>query len=333
MILIMAARTRAPPHGRRECSDGRDEPRSHAATTTRDALRRTAARSVRPARGSRSCSPWSSWWSRRSPPSWPARSRCCPTPRHMLTDAVAIGLALGAIVVANRASHEGARTFGLFRLEILASLVERAARCSRSRATCSSKRSLRLVRRRHRRRGRARCSWSRSSGSLVNLVVFVMLRAGAPDSLAVESAYVDAMADAAGSVGVIVAAIVIATTGWEPIDPIVAVGHRRVDPAARVAASQRARCACCCRSRPRTSTSTRSAPSCRAPRCRRRARPPRVDAHVGDGRRQRARDGRRRAPTRTRARPGARAPPRHEIAHATIQVEPDDHEGCAELNW
>jgi cobalt-zinc-cadmium efflux system protein len=23
----------------------------------------------------------------------------------------------------------------------------------------------------------------------------------------------------------------------------------------------------------------------------------------------------------------------HEIAHATIQVEPDDHAGCAELNW
>ena len=24
---------------------------------------------------------------------------------------------------------------------------------------------------------------------------------------------------------------------------------------------------------------------------------------------------------------------RHRIAHATIQVEPDDHEGCAELSW
>jgi cobalt-zinc-cadmium efflux system protein len=24
---------------------------------------------------------------------------------------------------------------------------------------------------------------------------------------------------------------------------------------------------------------------------------------------------------------------RHEIAHATIQVEPDDHHGCEELNW
>jgi cobalt-zinc-cadmium efflux system protein len=24
---------------------------------------------------------------------------------------------------------------------------------------------------------------------------------------------------------------------------------------------------------------------------------------------------------------------RHDIAHATIQVEPDDHHGCEELNW
>ena len=42
---------------------------------------------------------------------------------HMLTDGVAIALALGSIVVANRASHDGSRTFGLFRLEILASLL------------------------------------------------------------------------------------------------------------------------------------------------------------------------------------------------------------------
>ena len=37
-----------------------------------------------------------------------------------------------------------------------------------------------------------------------------------------ESAYTDAIADAAGSVGVIVAAVVVATVGWDPIDPIVA---------------------------------------------------------------------------------------------------------------
>ena len=59
---------------------------------------------------------------------------------HMLTDGVAIALALGAIVVANRASNEGARTFGLFRLEILASLLQRGAHCSRWPATCWSRR-------------------------------------------------------------------------------------------------------------------------------------------------------------------------------------------------
>ena len=47
------------------------------------------------------------------------------------------------------------------------------------------------------------------AGLAVNLIVFFMLRGGAQDSLAVRGAYVDAMADAAGSVGVIVAAIVI----------------------------------------------------------------------------------------------------------------------------
>ena len=77
-------------------------------------------------------------------------------------------------------------------------------------------------------------------------------------------AYVDAMADAAGSVGVIVAAVVIATDGVGSDRPHRRHGHRRVDPAARVAARRRARSACCCRSRPSTSTSTRSAPSCMA---------------------------------------------------------------------
>jgi cobalt-zinc-cadmium efflux system protein len=42
---------------------------------------------------------------------------------HMATDALGIALALAAIVVANRARRDGMRTFGLFRLEILAALV------------------------------------------------------------------------------------------------------------------------------------------------------------------------------------------------------------------
>ena len=35
-----------------------------------------------------------------------------------------------------------------------------------------------------------------------------------------------------------------------------------------------------------------------------------------------------------RARPGPGAPRRrYDIAHATIQVEPDDHAGCADVTW
>ena len=167
----------------------------------------------------------------------------------------------------------------------------------------------------------------------MNLVVFFMLRDGAQDSLAVRGAYVDAMADAAGSVGVIVAAVVIATTGWDPIDPIVAavIGVWILPRAWRLAASA-------LRVLLQVAPEHVDLDAIRdelhgAAGCRRRARPPRVDAHVGDGRRQRARDGRPRRRRARRARSGAVLLLEHEIAHATIQVEPDDHAGCAELNW
>src|SRR3954447_26654507 len=156
---------------------------------------------------------------------------------HMLTDGVAIALALGSIVVANRASKEGTRTFGLFRLEILASLVnailtfavagyvlfEAVVRLTDGDGSVEAGPMLVVA----------------IAGLAVNLIVFFMLRTGAQDSLAVRGAYVDAMADAAGSVGVIVAAIVIATTGWDPIDPIVAaiIGVWILPRAWRLAAS------------------------------------------------------------------------------------------------
>ncbi len=175
---------------------------------------------------------------------------------HMLTDGVAIALALGSIVVANRASHDGSRTFGLFRLEILASLLnailtfavagyvlfEAVVRLTEGGSSVESGPMLVVA----------------VAGLAINLVVFCMLRGGAQDSLAVRGAYVDAMADAAGSVGVIVAAIVIATTGWDPIDPIVAMVIGVWILPAR-GDWRRAPCACCSRSRRRTSTSTRSA--------------------------------------------------------------------------
>jgi cobalt-zinc-cadmium efflux system protein len=250
---------------------------------------------------------------------------------HMLTDGVAIALALGSIVVANRASHEGSRTFGLFRLEILASLLnavltfavagyvlfEAVVRLTEGDTSVESGPMLVVA----------------ILGLLINLVVFLMLRDGAQDSLAVRGAYVDAMADTAGSVGVIVAAIVIATTGWDPIDPIVAavIGVWILPRAWRLAASA-------------LRVLLQVAPAhvdLDAIRNELMALPGVVDvhdlhvwtltsemdvasAHVMVGPEADAH--------------GVLDQARvllldHEIAHATIQVEPDDHAGCAELNW
>jgi cobalt-zinc-cadmium efflux system protein len=250
---------------------------------------------------------------------------------HMLTDAVAIALALGAIVVANRASRDGMRTFGLFRLEILASLVnavllfllagyvliEAGFRLARGDFDVDAGPMLIVA----------------TLGLAVNLVVFGMLRSGARGSLAVEGAYLDAMADAAGSVGVIVAAIVIATTGWEPIDPIVAVAIALwIIPRAWKLGAQSVR------------VLLQVAPEhvdLVTIRAELQALPGVVDVHdlhvwtltsemdvasahvmVDAG-----------ADTHGVLDQARVLLLRHDIAHATIQVEPDDHDGCAELNW
>jgi len=170
-------------------------------------------------------------------------------------------------------------------------------------------------------------------GLLVNIVVFALLRAGARDNLAMESAYVDAIADAAGSVGVIVAALVVLIAGWDPIDPIVAalialwilprawsLGSRAIRVLLQVAPEH---------------------VDLDKIRDELRAVPGVVDVHdfhvwtltsemevasahvmIGAGADAHA--------VLDQARSLLVA---HDIAHATIQVEPDDHEGCEELNW
>ncbi|KSU61322.1 MULTISPECIES: cation diffusion facilitator family transporter [unclassified Gordonia (in: high G+C Gram-positive bacteria)] len=60
-------------------------------------------------------------------------------------------------------------------------------------------------------------------GLLVNLGVMLLLRADAKESIAVRGAYLEVLADAVGSVGVLVAGIVAMTTGWGYADIVVAV--------------------------------------------------------------------------------------------------------------
>jgi cobalt-zinc-cadmium efflux system protein len=167
----------------------------------------------------------------------------------------------------------------------------------------------------------------------VNVAVFLLLRDGAAESLAVRGAYTDAMADAAGSVGVIVAAVVIETTGWTPIDPLLAAAVAVwILPRAWYLASSALRIL------------LQVAPAhldLAALRNELLALPGVVDVHdlhvwtltsemdVASAHVMVGHD--------TDAH-GVLDQARvllldHDIAHATIQVEPDDHAGCSELNW
>ena len=62
-----------------------------------------------------------------------------------------------------------------------------------------------------------------TGGLMVNIVAFALLRSGAKESINVRGAYLEVVGDLLGSVGVIVAAAIIALTGWLYADPIVAV--------------------------------------------------------------------------------------------------------------
>lgn len=60
-------------------------------------------------------------------------------------------------------------------------------------------------------------------GLVVNVVAFVLLHGGSRDNLNMRGAAVHVLGDLLGSVGAIVAAGVILTTGWTPIDPILSL--------------------------------------------------------------------------------------------------------------
>jgi cobalt-zinc-cadmium efflux system protein len=137
---------------------------------------------------------------------------------HMATDALGLGMALAAIAAANRTVHARHRTFGLYRLEILAALanavllflvagyvvIEAASRLGDPPHVESLPVFVVGV-----------------IGLCVNGVAFVLLRQGAAESLNVRGAYYEVVADTLGSIGVIVAAVLMAATGWGWVDPVV----------------------------------------------------------------------------------------------------------------
>ncbi|MFF1692326.1 cation diffusion facilitator family transporter [Streptomyces sp. NPDC058257] len=135
---------------------------------------------------------------------------------HMATDALGLGMALLAIQFANRPATEN-RTFGYARAEILAAL----ANCllllgvggyvlyeavQRFITPAETEGGLTIV--------------FGVVGLVANMISLSLLMRGQKDSLNVRGAFLEVMADALGSLAVIVAAVLILTTGWQAADPI-----------------------------------------------------------------------------------------------------------------
>ena len=138
---------------------------------------------------------------------------------HMLTDVAGLGLALAAIQVAQSRRSPSA-TFGLYRLEVLAALVNTVLLFGIAAYV--------LVEawRRFQNPAEIPGGWMivvATFGLAVNVVSFLLLRRGAAESLNVRGAFLEVFSDMLGSVGVIVAGIVLIVTGWPYVDSIVGV--------------------------------------------------------------------------------------------------------------
>ncbi len=142
---------------------------------------------------------------------------------HMFTDVLGLGMALAAIQLASRFANRSAtttsrHTFGLYRLEILAAfvnalllfgvalwvLIEAARRLTSPPEVLGLQMLIVAV-----------------LGLVANLVAFFLLREGSKESLNVEGAYLEVLADTIGSVGVIIAAILLEAFGWGWVDPVI----------------------------------------------------------------------------------------------------------------
>lgn len=138
---------------------------------------------------------------------------------HMFTDTAALAISLAAIQISKRAV-DSKRTFGYHRFEILAAafnaillfgvavyILYEAWRRMSEPQTVDSVPMLVIA----------------ALGLVVNLVSMRLLSSGKDASLNVKGAYLEVWSDMLGSLGVIVGALVIWSTGWTWVDSVIAV--------------------------------------------------------------------------------------------------------------
>ena len=139
---------------------------------------------------------------------------------HMAADVVALGAALVATRVATRPDTTGRRTYGSYRAEVFASglavllmlaaavyvVIEAVGRVGEQVEVDTG--PMLVV---------------GALGLVVNLAAMALLRGGAAESLNVKGAYLEVVADTAGSVGVLVAGWLVWSTGQGYWDTVIAL--------------------------------------------------------------------------------------------------------------
>ena len=139
---------------------------------------------------------------------------------HMLTDVAGLGLALLAIRFAERPATPE-RTYGYYRVEILAAVVNAVVLIAISIGVLFEAYE------------RFRHPPTVASGPMllvavvglaVNIAGILLLRKGSGASLNMKGAYFEVLSDMLTSVGVIVASVIMLTTGWYYADPLISAG-------------------------------------------------------------------------------------------------------------
>jgi cobalt-zinc-cadmium efflux system protein len=137
---------------------------------------------------------------------------------HMLGDVLGLGMAVAAIRFARRPATAG-KTYGFYRTEILAALVNGAlliviatwivfAAWQRLTTPTVEIQALPMF-------------LVASGGLAVTLVGVALLHAGAHESLNVKAAFLEVVGDLLGSLGTMLAAVVILVTGWIAADALI----------------------------------------------------------------------------------------------------------------
>lgn len=135
---------------------------------------------------------------------------------HMLTDLGGLALALFATWIAARPPTP-AKTFGYYRVEILAAVVN--ALILMAVAGVILIEAYRRILAPPAILGGPMLAIA-AVGLGVNLFSARLLHAGAAESLNVRAAYLEVLADALASVGVLIAALVVMLSGWTLVDPL-----------------------------------------------------------------------------------------------------------------